>query len=202
MFIALIMGIALMYLVLVMQFGSFTAPLPVMLSLPLSLIGVVLALMLTGGTLNLMSFIGVIMLMGLVAKNAILLLDCARKEEAQGVDREEALMHAGPRAPAPDRDDHVRAHRRHDAGGDRRRRRRRVLPPDGRGDHRRHDHFDAAHAPRRSDVLRLDRDLQGPLLREVPPEGRAPVHRRRDGAHAGRGVPHDHGHSLPVIARR
>jgi HAE1 family hydrophobic/amphiphilic exporter-1 len=93
--IALVMGIALMYLVLVMQFGSFTAPLPVMLSLPLSLIGVVLALLATGGTLNLMSFIGVIMLMGLVAKNAILLLDCARKEEAQGVDREEALMHAG-----------------------------------------------------------------------------------------------------------
>jgi HAE1 family hydrophobic/amphiphilic exporter-1 len=93
--IALVMGIALMYLVLVMQFGSFTAPIPVMLSLPLSLIGVVLALLATGGTLNLMSFIGVIMLMGLVAKNAILLLDCARKEEAQGVPREEALMHAG-----------------------------------------------------------------------------------------------------------
>jgi HAE1 family hydrophobic/amphiphilic exporter-1 len=84
-----------MYLVLVMQFGSFTAPVPVMMSLPLSLIGVVLALLLTGGTLNLMSFIGIIMLMGLVAKNAILLLDCARKEEEQGVDREEALMHAG-----------------------------------------------------------------------------------------------------------
>src|SRR5207253_2142208 len=65
------------------------------LSLPLSLIGVVLALLLTKGTLNLMSFIGVIMLMGLVAKNAILLLDCARKEEARGVPREEALMHAG-----------------------------------------------------------------------------------------------------------
>jgi hydrophobe/amphiphile efflux-1 (HAE1) family protein len=95
MFIALVMGIALMYLVLVMQFGSFTAPLPVMLSLPLSLIGVVLALLVTGGSLNLMSFIGIIMLMGLVAKNAILLLDCARKEEAKGIDREEALMHAG-----------------------------------------------------------------------------------------------------------
>jgi len=93
--ISLVMGIALMYLVLVMQFGSFTAPLPVMLSLPLSLIGVVLALLATGGTLNLMSFIGVIMLMGLVAKNAILLIDCARKEEAQGVPREDALMHAG-----------------------------------------------------------------------------------------------------------
>lgn len=92
---ALVMGIGLMYLILVMQFGSFTAPLAVMMSLPLSLIGVVLALLLTHGTLNLMSFIGVIMLMGLVAKNAILLLDCARKREAEGFDREEALMHAG-----------------------------------------------------------------------------------------------------------
>ena len=93
--IALVLGIGLMYLTLVIQFGSFTAPLPIMLSLPLSLIGVVIALLLTRGTLNLMSFIGVIMLMGLVAKNAILLLDCARKEEAQGVSREDALMHAG-----------------------------------------------------------------------------------------------------------
>ena len=93
--VALVMGIGTMYLVLVMQFGSFTAPMPVMLSLPLSLIGVVLALLFAHGTLNLMSFIGIIMLMGLVAKNAILLLDCARKEEEKGVDREEALMHAG-----------------------------------------------------------------------------------------------------------
>ncbi len=93
--IALFSGIALMYLILVMQFGSFTAPLAVMFSLPLSLIGVVLALLLTKGTLNLMSFIGVIMLMGLVAKNAILLLDAARVLEKQGVNREEALMAAG-----------------------------------------------------------------------------------------------------------
>jgi hydrophobe/amphiphile efflux-1 (HAE1) family protein len=95
MFIALVMGIGLMYLILVMQFGSFTAPLAVMLSLPLSLIGVVLALLVSGNTLNLMSFIGIIMLMGLVAKNAILLLDAARKREAEGHAREEALMHAG-----------------------------------------------------------------------------------------------------------
>jgi hydrophobic/amphiphilic exporter-1 (mainly G- bacteria), HAE1 family len=93
--IALVSGIALMYLILVMQFGSFTAPLAVMLSLPLSLIGVVVALLLTGGTLNLMSFIGVIMLMGLVAKNAILLLDAARTREREGVEREAALMAAG-----------------------------------------------------------------------------------------------------------
>ncbi|ALK96444.1 acriflavin resistance protein [Massilia sp. WF1] len=93
--IGLISGIGLMYLILVMQFGSFTAPLGVMMSLPLSLIGVVLALILTGGTLNMMSFIGIIMLMGLVAKNAILLLDAARSREAEGMDREEALMAAG-----------------------------------------------------------------------------------------------------------
>jgi hydrophobic/amphiphilic exporter-1 (mainly G- bacteria), HAE1 family len=95
MFTALVMGVALMYLILVVQFGSFTAPVAVMLSLPLSLIGVVLALLATHATLNLMSFIGVIMLMGLVAKNAILLLDAARKREAQGLSREQALMDAG-----------------------------------------------------------------------------------------------------------
>jgi HAE1 family hydrophobic/amphiphilic exporter-1 len=92
---ALISGIALMYLILVIQFGSFTAPLSVMAGSALSLIGVVLALLLTRGTLNLMSFIGVIMLMGLVAKNSILLLDAARVLERQGVDREQALMTAG-----------------------------------------------------------------------------------------------------------
>lgn len=95
MLIALLAGIGLMYLILVIQFGSFTAPMGVMLSLPLSLIGVVLALYMADATLNLMSFIGIIMLMGLVAKNAILLLDAARKQEAEGMDREEALMHAG-----------------------------------------------------------------------------------------------------------
>ena len=85
----------LMYLVLVVQFGSFTAPIPVMISLPLSLIGVVLALLATRGTLNLMSIIGIIMLMGLVAKNAILLLDAARADEREGMARATALAHAG-----------------------------------------------------------------------------------------------------------
>jgi hydrophobic/amphiphilic exporter-1 (mainly G- bacteria), HAE1 family len=99
--IALVSGIALMYLILVMQFGSFSAPIGVMLSLPLSLIGVVLALVLTRSTLNLMSFIGVIMLMGLVAKNAILLLDAARTQEAAGMNREEALVMAGKKRLRP-----------------------------------------------------------------------------------------------------
>ncbi len=61
----------------------------------------VVALVSTGGTLNLMSIIGVIMLMGLVAKNAILLLDAARVEEREGMDREEALMHAGKKRLRP-----------------------------------------------------------------------------------------------------
>jgi HAE1 family hydrophobic/amphiphilic exporter-1 len=99
--IALVSGIGLMYLILVMQFGSFTAPLPVMLSLMFCPIGVVLALLATNSTLNLMSFIGVIMLVGLVAKNAILLLDATRQEEAAGIEREEALMHAGRRRLRP-----------------------------------------------------------------------------------------------------
>jgi HAE1 family hydrophobic/amphiphilic exporter-1 len=84
-----------MYLILVMQFGSFTAPVAVMLSLPLSLIGVVLGLLATKSTINLMSLIGVIMLMGLVAKNAILLLDAARKRQEEGFSREDSLMYAG-----------------------------------------------------------------------------------------------------------
>ena len=79
----------LMYLVLVVQFGSFLDPLAIMLSLPLSLIGVVGALMLTGDTLNIMSLIGVILLMGIVAKNAILLIDFAKWSEERG--------HAAPR---------------------------------------------------------------------------------------------------------
>ena len=61
----------------------------------------VVALIVTRGTLNLMSFIGIIMLMGLVAKNAILLLDATRKREAEGVDREEALMGRAASACAP-----------------------------------------------------------------------------------------------------
>jgi multidrug efflux pump subunit AcrB len=93
--IALVAGIVVMYFILVMQFSSFMAPVAVMLSLPLSLIGVVLALVSTGHTLNLMSFIGIIMLMGLVAKNAILLLDSARSREKAGVNRVEALKQAG-----------------------------------------------------------------------------------------------------------
>ena len=92
---ALGVAIMLMYFVLVVQFGSFLDPLSILLSLPLSLIGVMLGLLVTGSTLNLMSMIGVILLMGIVAKNAILLIDFAKWSEEAGMDRREALIEAG-----------------------------------------------------------------------------------------------------------
>jgi HAE1 family hydrophobic/amphiphilic exporter-1 len=94
-FTALGIAVLLMYLVLVVQFGSFLDPLAIMLSLPLSLIGVVGALMLTGDTLNIMSLIGVILLMGIVAKNAILLIDFAKWSEEKGMPRKDAIVEAG-----------------------------------------------------------------------------------------------------------
>jgi len=93
---ALGLAVVLMYLILVVQFHSFMAPVAIMMSLPLSLIGVVLALLIGNSTLNLMSLIGVVMLMCIVAKNAILLVDCARKkEQLEGMSLEESLIAAG-----------------------------------------------------------------------------------------------------------
>ncbi len=92
---ALAIAVLLMYLVLVIQFGSFLDPLAIMISLPLSLIGVMLALLVTGSTLNLMSLIGVILLMGIVAKNAILLIYFAMWAEEAGKSRRDALIEAG-----------------------------------------------------------------------------------------------------------
>jgi hydrophobic/amphiphilic exporter-1 (mainly G- bacteria), HAE1 family len=92
---ALGLAVLLMYLILVVQFESFIDPLAIMLSLPLSLIGVVVALLITGDSLNLMSLIGIILLMGLVAKNAILLIDFAKWESARGTPMRQALIEAG-----------------------------------------------------------------------------------------------------------
>ncbi len=95
-FTALGIAVLLMYLILVVQFGSFLDPLAILLSLPLSLIGVVLALLITGDTLNIMSLIGVILLMGIVAKNAILLIDFAKwGQENDGLSLRDSLIEAG-----------------------------------------------------------------------------------------------------------
>ena len=95
-FTALGVAVLLMYLILVVQFGSFLDPLAILMSLPLSLIGVMLALLITGDTLNIMSLIGVILLMGIVAKNAILLIDFAKwTREQRRLPLREALIEAG-----------------------------------------------------------------------------------------------------------
>jgi len=95
-FTALGIAILLMYLILVVQFGSFLDPLAILVSLPLSLIGVVIALIVTGDTLNIMSMMGVMLLMGIVAKNSILLIDFAKwAREERGIPLREALIEAG-----------------------------------------------------------------------------------------------------------
>ncbi len=92
---ALLMAVILIYLILASQFGSFLQPMAIMLSLPLSLIGVFLGLLIAGTTLNLFSAIGFIMLMGLVTKNAILLVDFANQARAHGATLRDALLEAG-----------------------------------------------------------------------------------------------------------
>ena len=95
-FTALGTAVLLMYLILVLQFGSFMDPLAILVSLPLSMIGVMLALSLTDHTINIMSLIGIILLAGIVAKNAILLIDFAKwAREKQGMPLREALIEAG-----------------------------------------------------------------------------------------------------------
>jgi HAE1 family hydrophobic/amphiphilic exporter-1 len=95
-FSALGLAVLLMYLILVVQFGSFVDPIAILLSLPLSLIGVLMALAIAGHTINIMSLIGVILLMGIVAKNAILLIDFAKwAREEQGMSLRDALIEAG-----------------------------------------------------------------------------------------------------------
>ena len=95
MFQALLLAVIFIYLILASQFGSFTHPLAIMLSLPLSLVGVAVMLYFTHDTLNIMSMIGLIMLMGLVTKNAILLVDFTNQGRREGLSRHQALLQAG-----------------------------------------------------------------------------------------------------------
>jgi len=92
---ALLLAIVFIYLILASQFGSFFQPVAIMMSLPLSLLGVFVALLALGSTLNMMSVIGFIMLMGLVTKNAILLIDFVNHGRAEGKDRLTAILDAG-----------------------------------------------------------------------------------------------------------
>ncbi|SHI27259.1 efflux RND transporter permease subunit [Desulfosporosinus lacus] len=91
---ALLMGILFIYLVLAALFESFIDPFAIVLALPFGIIGALLALFLSGSNLSMMAMIGIIMLMGLVTKNAILLVDYAKQKLSEGEERNEALLQA------------------------------------------------------------------------------------------------------------
>ncbi len=91
---ALLLAVVFIYMILASQFRSFIQPVSIMASLPLSLIGVMVALLAWRSTLNMFSVIGFIMLMGLVTKNAILLIDFANQQRRAGVERGRALLAA------------------------------------------------------------------------------------------------------------
>ncbi len=92
---AMALAVIFIYIVLASQFGSFVQPIAIMASLPLALIGVMLALLFWKSTLNVFSMIGLVMLMGLVTKNAILLVDFANHARKAGATVHEALLQAG-----------------------------------------------------------------------------------------------------------
>ena len=91
---AVILAIIMIYMVLAAEFESFMQPLVIMMSLPFAIIGAVLGLMVAGQTANMMSLIGFTMLLGLVTKNAILLVDYANQARAKGMPLREALREA------------------------------------------------------------------------------------------------------------
>jgi HAE1 family hydrophobic/amphiphilic exporter-1 len=92
---ALILAVFLVYLVMASQFESLIHPFVILFTIPLALVGAVLALFLTGTTVNIVALIGVIMLAGIVVNNAIVLVDLINQLRAQGVDRFDAIMEAG-----------------------------------------------------------------------------------------------------------
>lgn len=93
---ALLLAVVFIYLLLASQYESFFDPLSIMVSLPLSLVGAILGLLAFGSSLSIMSMIGIVMLMGLVTKNAILLIDFVKQQRGKGLSRTEAILIAGP----------------------------------------------------------------------------------------------------------
>ena len=92
---ALAMGVIFIYMILAAQFRSFTLPVTIMVALPLAFVGVFVALLAFGSTLNMFSVIGIIMLMGLASKNGILLVDFINQSRREGMSRLDAIVEAG-----------------------------------------------------------------------------------------------------------
>jgi multidrug efflux pump subunit AcrB len=99
--VVLLLALVLIFLVLLFEFRSFSAPVAILSSAVLSTSGVFLALLITRTTFNVSSFMGLIMVVGIVAKNGILLLDANQKFRAFGLSDEEAMIQAGRRRLRP-----------------------------------------------------------------------------------------------------
>ena len=95
MVMALGLAVAFIFMILAAQFESYSEPFAIMFSLPLALIGALAGLFIAGSEISLVSLIGMMMLMGLVTKNAILLIDFAKQRMLQGLSCQEALVAAG-----------------------------------------------------------------------------------------------------------
>jgi hydrophobe/amphiphile efflux-1 (HAE1) family protein len=93
---AMVLGLMVAYMVLASQFNAFTHPFTVLLALPFSVSGALMALFLAGQSMNVYSMLGIILLMGIAKKNSILLVDFTNQARASGMERHEALLHACP----------------------------------------------------------------------------------------------------------
>ena len=165
-----VLALLFIYLVLSAQFESFVHPFVIMLSVPLSMTGALLALWLTGGTLNIYSQVGLVTLVGLITKHGILIVEFTNQLRAKGESMLDAVVDAADAAAAADPDDDRRDGAGRAAARARARRRRRIAHADRLGDRRRHVVRHAADAVRRADRVHAARR---------PDEGGAPSARRR-----------------------
>ena len=140
--LALALSVILEYMLLAALYESMILPLATMFALPLAVVGAFVGLAVTGNTLNLLSMIGVIVLMGLVGKNGILLIDYTNTLRQQGLTRSAARSARRRDPPAPDPDDDRRAGGRPDAAGDRPGGRLGDVQGHGGRHHRRHAQLD------------------------------------------------------------
>ena len=129
----------LLILILIAQFKSFIDPFLIMLAIPMGFVGVLIILPLTHTTLNVMSLMGVLMLIGIADSNSILIVDFAHKLEEQGLPVADAVITACRVRLRPILMTSLRHHHRHDPLGAETRHRRRTVHPHGTRDHRRPD---------------------------------------------------------------
>ena len=148
-----LLALVFIYLVLAAQFESFVDPFIIMLTVPLSMTGALLALKLSGGTLNVYSQIGLVTLVGLITKHGILIVEFANQLRTKGRSVREAVHRGGGAAAAADPDDHRRDGARRGAAGAGARRRRGEPPADRLGDRRWHPARHVAHPVRGADGL-------------------------------------------------